>query len=301
MTNLKAKVIVTGGAGFIGSHIVDALIDLNYEVHIIDNLIAGKKENVNPRAFLHILDIREKEKLLEIFKDTEYVFHEAALPQVQFSIENPIESNDVNVNGLLNILEVCKISKVKKLIFASSCAVYGDQEILPLIETMKLNPLSPYAVQKYIGEIYCKLYSEIYNLKTVCLRYFNVYGERQSVNGSYPLVIARFLDLKRDGRSLTITGDGNNTRDYINVTDVVEANILAMESMNVGKGEIINIGTGRQFSVNEIARLIGGEVVYIEKRIEPRAIQADYTKAKDLLNWSPKISIEDGLQKLESN
>ena len=165
----KEKIIVTGGAGFIGSHLVDALVEEGYEVHVVDNLSAGKKENVNAKAILHVVDIREKEKLMPIFKDAKYVFHEAALPRVQFSIENPLETNEVNVGGLLNVLEASRLNKVKRVIFASSSSVYGDCETLPLEESFSTNPLSPYATQKYIGEIYCKLWLRIYKLETVCL------------------------------------------------------------------------------------------------------------------------------------
>ncbi len=292
------KIIVTGGAGFIGSHIVDTLINGGYEVHVVDNLSAGKKENVNPKATLHVVDIRDKDALIPIFKDAKYVFHEAAFPQVEYSIQNPIETNDINVNGTLNVLEVSKINKVRRVIFASSCAVYGDQEKMPMVEDMAVYPLSPYAVHKHIGEIYMKLYSEIYNLETVCLRYFNVYGPRQSVNGSYPLVIAKFLDLKKQNKPLMIVGTGENTRDYVNVRDIVRANILAMKGDKVGKGEVINIGTGKQYSVNQIAEIIGGPTEHIPPRIEPRCAEAGITKAKELLDWEPSVSLEEGINTL---
>ncbi len=292
------KIIVTGGAGFIGSHIVDVLVESNFEVHVVDNLSAGKIENVNKKAILHIVDICEKEKLLEIFKDAKYAFHEAGLLQVQFSIENPIVTNLVNVGGLLNVLEACRINKVKRLIFASSAAIYGDQETLPLVETLEPKPLSPYALQKYIGEKYCELYSQIYNLETVCLRYFNVYGDRQSVNGAYPLVIAKFLELKKQNKPLQIVGDGENTRDYIHVSDIARANILAMKSEKVGKGDVLNIGSGERFSVNQIAKLIGGEIQYLPPRVEPKHIVADIKKAKELLGFEPTISLPDGILEL---
>ena len=294
-----SKIIVTGGAGFIGSHIVDALVSEGYEVHVVDNMSGGKKENVNEKATLHIVDICDKEKLIEIFKNTEYVFHEAALPRVQYSIENPSETHEINVTGLLNVLEVSRINKVKRVIFASSCSVYGDQEVLPITEDMIASPLSPYAAHKYIGEVYMKLYSQIYNLETVCLRYFNVYGTRQSVEGSYPLVIARFLDLKKQRKLLQVVGDGKNTRDYVNVKDVVLANILAMRSYKVGKGEVINIGTGKQSSTNQIAEIIGGPIENIPPRIEPHNIEASIIKAKELLNWYPTIKLKEGIEELK--
>jgi len=294
-----SKIVVTGGAGFIGSHIVDRLIADGHEVHVVDNMYFGKKENVNPKAILHVVDIRDYEKLLPVFSGAEYVFHEAALLQVQYSIENPLEANEVNVQGLLNVLKASEKNKIKRLIFASSCAIYGDPETLPLVEDMNPNPLSPYAAQKYIGEVYCGLWSRIYGLETVCLRYCNVYGDRQAANGSYPLVMAKFFELKKQGKPLTITGDGKNTRDYVHVRDVVEANLKAMISNKVGKGEAINIGTGNEYSVNEIAKLVGGEVVYIEPRIEPRAISVDIKKAVELLGWHPSIKFEDGLAELK--
>jgi UDP-glucose 4-epimerase len=293
------KIIVTGGAGFIGSHIVDALINAGYEVHVIDNLSAGKKENVNPKAVLHVVDIRDKEKLIPIFKDAKYVFHEAAFPRVQYSIENPIETNEINVIGLLNVLEVSRANKVKRIIFASSAAVYGDPDKLPTKEDSALSPLSPYAVHKCIGEIYLKLYAQIYGLETVSLRYFNVYGSRLDPKGAYPLVIGYFLKRAKQGLTLSITGDGNQTRDFVHVNDVVKANILAMKSDKVGKGEIINIGTGKQYSVNQIAELIGGPKEYIPARIEPRATQADIAKAKELLNWEPAVSLEEGVEEMK--
>lgn len=293
------KVIVTGGAGFIGSHIVDALVSSGYEVHIIDNLSSGKEENVNSKATFHNVDIRDYEKLLPIFKDVKYVFHEAAYPQVQYSIENPIETHDINVNGMLNILEAGRVSGVKRLIFASSSAIYGNQDTLPIEESMEPKPLSPYGAHKYIGEVYCKLWSEIYNIETVALRYFNVYGPRQSFEGAYASVIAKFLNLRKLGKPLTITGDGNQTRDFVNVKDVASANILAMKGDKVGKGEVINIGGTNKYSVNQIAELIGGPIEYIPPRIEPKDTQADISKAKELLNWKPQVSLEEGILELK--
>ena len=293
------KIIVPGGAGFIGSHIVDALVEKGYKVHVVDNLSAGKKENVNSKAILHIVDIREKEKLIPIFKDAKYVFHEAAFPQVQYSIENPIETNDINVNGTLNVLEASRVNNVKRVIFASSSAIYGDQETLPITEDMQINPLSPYGAHKYIGEVYMKLYAQIYGLETVSLRYFNVYGPRQSANGAYASVIPKFIEFRKKNESLIITGDGEQTRDFVNVKDIVMANISAMKSNKVGKGEVINIGAGDQYSVNYIASLIGEQVEYVPPRIEPRNTQAGILKAKKFLNWEPCVILEEGIKELK--
>jgi UDP-glucose 4-epimerase len=293
-----SKIIVTGGAGFIGSHIVDALIDGGHEVHIVDDMSAGKQENVNVKAILHVVDIRDKEKLLPIFAGAEYVFHEAAVPRVQYSIENPIETHDVNVSGLLNVLEACRINKVKRLIFASSASVYGEPDVLPTREDTPINPMSPYASHKYIGEVYLKLYAKIYGLETVCLRYFNVYGPRFDPEGAYPLVIGYFLKRRKECKTLTITGDGTQTRDFVHVSDVARANILAMTGEKVGNGEIINIGGGLRYTMNYIAELIGGKIEYIAPRLEPHDTEADISKARELLNWEPKIKIEEGIKEL---
>jgi len=294
------KIIVTGGAGFIGSHIVDALIDEGYEVHIVDNMSAGKKENVNPKATLHIVDIRDKEKLISIFKNAKYVFHEAAQPRVQYSIENPIETNDVNVNGLLNVLEASRLNNIKRIIFASSSSIYGETNVLPTREDTPINPLSPYASHKYIGEVHLRLYSKIYGLETVCLRYFNVYGPRLNPEGAYPLVIGYFMKLLSQGKPLTITGDGEQTRDFVHVKDVARANLIAMKSDKVGNGEVINIGGGARYSINYIAELIGGEVEHIAPRIEPHDTLADITKAKEILGWAPSVSLEEGIKELKT-
>lgn len=293
------KIIVTGGAGFIGSHIVDALIEEGNEVHVVDDMSAGKEENVNEKATPHKVDIRDMDKLAPIFAGAEYVFHEAAMPQVQYSIDNPSVTNDINVTGMLNVLEACRLNNIKRVIFASSCSVYGNQAKMPLTEDMIADPLSPYAAHKYIGEIYFRLYSQIFNIETVCLRYFNVYGPRQSVNGAYPLVIAKFLDLLKQGKPLQIVGDGENTRDYVSVFDVARANILAMKSDNVGKGEVINIGTGVQTSVKRIAELVGGPIEYVAPRLEPKSFESDITKAKELLDWEPSIKLEDAIEELK--
>ena len=293
------KVIVTGGAGFIGSHIVDALIDAGYEVHIIDNMSAGKEENINPKAIFHKVDIRDKEILAPLFKDVKYVFHEAAMPRVQYSIENPIETHDINVNGLLNVLESCRLNNVKRLIFASSSSIYGEPDKLPTKEDMAINPMSPYAAHKYIGEVYLKLYSQIYGLETVCPRYFNVYGPRLDPEGSYPLVIGYFMKLLKQSKPLSITGDGEQTRDFVNVKDVARANLLAMKSDKVGKGEVINIGGGARYSINYIANLIGGQIEYVAPRIEPHDTEADISKARELLSWEPSVSLEEGIKELK--
>ncbi len=291
----KQKVIVTGGAGFIGSHIVDLLVESGYEVHIIDDMSAGKEENINPKAIMHKVDIRDQQKLVTIFAGASYVFHEAAMPRVQYSIENPIETNDINVNGLLSVLEACRLNRVERLVFASSSSIYGEPEVLPTTEDMDINPMSPYAVHKYIGEVYLKLYAKIYGLETVCLRYFNVYGPRINPEGAYPLVIGYFLKQLKEGKKLSITGDGEQTRDFVHVRDVASANLLAMTSDKVGKGEVINIGGGARYTINHIASLISDDVEHIAPRIEPHDTEADINKARELLGWEPTITLEEGV------
>lgn len=239
------KVVVTGGAGFIGSNLVEALVDRGYDVHVVDSLIAGKKENVHSRATLHVVDIRDRAKLEEIFIGASCVFHLAALPKVQYSIEHPDETASVNVDGTLSVLMAAHSAQVGRVVYSASSAAYGNAETMPLTENMSARPVSPYGLQKYIGELYARLWSDVYGLSTVSLRYFNVYGPRQSEEGAYALVIARFLKQRREGSAMTITGDGAQTRDFTHVRDIVRANILAAESSKVGRGEVFNIGSGR--------------------------------------------------------
>lgn len=296
---MTTKVIVTGGAGFIGSNLSDALIEKGYDVHIVDTLVGGAKDNINPKATLHQVDIRDGEKLKNVFSGASYVFHLAALPRVQYSIEHPIDTNEVNVTGTLHVLTAAKDAGVKRVIYSASSSAYGDQDKMPLEETMDARPKSPYALQKYVGELQCRLFSEIYGLSTVSLRYFNVYGPRQSAEGAYALVIAKFLKLVKEGKPMTITGDGLQSRDFTHVRDVVAANLLAMENPKVGKGEVFNIGAGKNATVNDIAKLIGGSVEYIPARMEPKHTLADNTRARTILGWNPTVVLEKGIEELK--
>ncbi|HEY9583947.1 MAG TPA: NAD-dependent epimerase/dehydratase family protein [Candidatus Paceibacterota bacterium] len=297
--NNKKKIIVTGGAGFIGSNLTDELVRLGYEVHIIDNLSAGKKENINPKAKLHIKDITKLKEIENLFKGIDFVFHLAALPRVQFSIEHPSEANDANVTGTVNVLIASQKAGVKKVIYSASSSAYGDQKIMPLRENMMANPKSPYGLQKHIGELYCKVWSDVYGLPTVSLRYFNVYGPRNNAEGAYALVIAKFIKQKQNNEVLTITGNGKQTRDFTHVRDVVKANMLAMKSKKVGKGEVINIGAGRNISINSVAKMINGSSKYIPARLEPKDTLADNKLAKKLLKWQPSVKIEEGIVELK--
>ncbi len=293
--------IVTGGAGFIGSHLVRALVKEGYTVYVIDNLVAGKKDSVDPKAKLHITDIREPKALKKIFSAAgkeALVFHLACRPRVQYSIDFPQETNEVNITGTLNVLVAARDAGSARVIYSASSSAYGEQPTLPFVETMPANPQSSYGLQKYVGELYARMFSAVYGLETVTLRYFNVYGPGQDPNGSYAQAIPKFLDQKKRGMPITITGDGEQRRDCTHVSDVVRANLLAAVSAKVGKGEVINIGGGKDYSMNEIARIIGGTVKYIPARLEPRATRADVSLAKKLLGWKPEVSLKDGIREL---
>jgi len=294
-----SKCLVTGGAGFIGSHLVDELVEKGEEVIVIDNLSTGKKENINPRSKFFQLDLRDFKTILPLFEGVDFVFHLAALPRIPLSIERPLESHENNLTATLNVLLASKEKKVKRVIYASSSSVYGQQKELPLREDMIPNPLNPYGFQKYGGEWYCKIFSHLFNLPTVCLRYFNVFGPRASEEGAYATVVGIFLRQKRNGEKLTIYGDGNQTRDFTFVKDVVKGTILASLSDKVGKGEVINIGAGKNYSINQLAEMIGGERVYLPPRKwEVRDTLADISLAKKLLNWEPQYDLESGLKEM---
>jgi len=294
------KYLVTGGAGFIGSHIVDRLVQDGNQVIVVDNFCSGKQENLNPKAKVFNLDISDsanKEKITSLMSDCAGVFHLAALARVQPSIEDPVAFNKANVDGTLNILICAKNAGIKRVVYSASSSAYGEACIFPTPENHPTDPLSPYGLQKLIGEQYCKVFYHCYGLETVSLRYFNIYGERQSLNGAYCLVMGIFANQRINNNPLTIVGDGEQRRDFTYVGDAVEANILAMNSKNVGSGESINIGNGNNRSVNEIADLIGGDKIYLEKRLEPQKTLADNSKAKKLLNWEPTTLVEDWIPK----
>lgn len=293
------KFIVTGGAGFIGSHLTDRLIKEGHQVRVIDDLSLGKEEFVNEQAEFFQYDIGNLEAIKPVFKGMDGVFHLAADPRLPISIERPAETHRINVTGTLNVLISAQEAGVKKIVFSSSAAVYGGENKMPLSEEATCEPSSPYGLHKLTGERYCRLYSKLFNLPTICLRYFNVYGSRKLDTGSYPLVIPVFLGQKKRGKKLTITGDGEQTRDYVHVSDVVEANWLAFES-DLNGGEVVNIGSGKKTSVNEIADLIGGEREFLAPRPgEQRDSQADISKAKTFLGWEPTVDFKQGLEELK--
>jgi UDP-glucose 4-epimerase len=295
------RYLVTGGAGFIGGHIVDALIARGDSVRILDNFSTGHRANVHPSAELHEGDLTRPTDVARACVGVDGIFHVAALPRIPLSIAEPQRTHDSNVNGTLNLLVAAKDAGVKRIVYSASSSAYGNQSVLPLVETMQAAPTNPYGLQKYIGELYMTVFASIYGMQTVSLRYFNVYGPRMATEGAYVTVMSAFLRQRAAGEPLTITGDGEQTRDFTHVRDVVVANILAMESPNVGKGEVVNIGAGENHSVNEIANAVGGPVVHIAPRPgEMRNTLADTTRAKALLGWEPRVRFVEGLGELLS-
>jgi nucleoside-diphosphate-sugar epimerase len=227
------------------------------------------------------------------------VVHLAALPRVQFTIDEPIEAQEVNVNGTLSVLEAMRSAGVPRIVFATSAAVYGDQETMPLTESMPAQPKSPYGLHKYMGERMLKLWHELYGIESVSLRFFNVYGPHLDPEGAYALAIGRFLKLRAEGKPITITGDGEQTRDFVHVRDVADAIVRASADSRVGGGEVFNVGTGTDTSINTLAALIGGPLEYIPPRIEPRAARADISHIREALGWQPKVALADGIAELK--
>lgn len=298
------KIVITGGAGFIGSNMARTLSKEN-KVTVIDDLSTGYIKNIqgfidsNAIGFVKG-SITDLDLLQEIFKDVDYVFHEAAIPSVPRSIKDPISSNFVNVNGTLNVLVAARDNNVKKIVYASSSSVYGDTPTLPKKEDMQTYPLSPYAVCKLTGEYYCQIFNNIYSLPTASLRYFNVYGPRQDPLSEYAAVIPKFITCILNEESPIIYGDGEQTRDFTFIEDVVQANILAAESDATG---VFNIAGGKRISINDLVRSI---TVVTEKDIEPVYNDprpgdilhslADISKAKEQFHFNPKFTMDNGLE-----
>jgi len=296
--------LVTGGAGFIGSHITEELIKRGDDVVILDNMYSGRQVNLaaNPKAVFVEGSIMDTDVLDSIC--TEYniegIFHLAAVASVQKSIENPVLVHDVNVTGTLNVLEVARKHGVRKVVLSASAAAYGDNPVFPKREDMLPEPLSPYAVSKIASEMYCKTYAELYDLQTVSLRYFNVFGPRQDPNGEYAAVIPKFTEKICAGESPTVFGDGNQTRDFVFVKDVARANILAMDSDVCG---LFNIGTGVQTSLNDLAKMIMDAAgISVEMKYEAaregdvRYSVADISKAERELGYKPEWDLGEGVR-----
>jgi UDP-glucose 4-epimerase len=289
---------VTGGAGFIGSHLVDALIERGLRVRVIDNLGTGRREHINPAAELVDCDIRSAEALSGVFDRVDCVFHAAAMPRVMLSIERPVETHLVNVVGTLNVLLAARDAGVRRFIYSGSSSVYGEQSSLPMVESMLPNPLNPYALQKLAGEQYTRMFHRLFGMETLTLRYFNVFGPRMASEGAYATVIGAFIEQRRAGRPLTIHGDGSQSRDFTHVRDVVQANLAAMECA-VADGRAINIGRGRAMSVNQVAALIGGPTINLPPRPgDPHDTLADIDQALSFLGWHPQVETEAGIREL---
>lgn len=289
--------LVTGGAGFIGSHLVEALLKDGHKVKVIDNLSTGKRERVPAGAAEFIqADFTKLDEIAPHFMGVDGVFHVGALPRIPFSIEHPIPAAEANVMGTLNVFVAARDAKVKRVVYSASSSAYGAQETLPLHPDMPANPLNPYALHKYIGEKIAEQFNRFYGMETASLRYFNVYGPRMADEGAYVTVISHFKRQKKEGKPLVIHGDGEQTRDFTHVFDVVRANMLAMQSPKVGKGEVMNVGAGENWSINYIADQFGGPKEYAEGRKgEARHTKADYSRTEELIGWKPSIRFPDGL------
>ena len=299
------RYVVTGGAGFIGSHIVEELLLRNEKVAIIDNFSTGKRDNVKPfegTAEIIDTDLANAKNLAQIIKDADYVIHQAAIPSVPKSIIDPVKSHHANVNGTLQLLVACREAGVKRVVYASSSSLYGDSPTLPKHEGMMPNPLSPYGAQKLFAEMYCQVFTKAYGLETVSLRYFNVFGPRQDATSQYSGVLALFIPAVLQGRRPTIYGDGEQSRDFTYVKNVVEANLLACKAPGVG-GQVFNVACGDRITVNsmlqQINKITGKDIspVYAEARAgDIKHSQADVRLAKERIGYHAKVSFEEGLR-----
>jgi UDP-glucose 4-epimerase len=291
--------LVTGGAGFIGSNLVDKLIDLGHNVICIDNESAECHEQFywNPKASNYKYDICDYDKIENLFNGVDYVFHIASDARIQPAILNPKKSIQSNAIGTANVLELSRLAKVKKFVYSSTSSAYGKKSILPNIETQASDPLTPYSAAKVFGENLARVYYNLYGLETVSLRYFNVYGDRQPLKGQYAPVIGLFLKQYHEGKPLTVVGDGSQRRDFTHISDVVQANILASEIKD-GFGEVYNIGYGSNYSILDIANMISNDIKFIPSRVgEVQETLASNSKFKDLTGWMPKVSLIEWFQK----
>ena len=310
------KILVTGGAGFIGSNLCDALLERNYEVHCMDNLLTGKYSNIshligNPRFTFFETDIRSMDACKEAMNGCDIVAHLAALGSVPRSINDPLTTNSINIDGFLNVIHTAKELDIKRFVFAASSSTYGDSASLPKVEDIIGNPLSPYAVGKYVNELYAHVYALNYGLSYIGLRYFNVFGKRQDPHGAYAAVIPKFIQQFLDGEAPTINGDGTNTRDFTHIENVVDATVLAIENTKVdADNQIYNVAYGSSTSLNELVSLIKDAIALrkpqatlpkvsygpFRKGDIPHSL-ASIDKIKTNLDYSPSVSIKEGIQK----
>ncbi len=305
--SLTSKFLITGGAGFIGSNIADELLRQGAKVVILDNFLTGFRENleeINGDFDFIEGDLNDERKLKQAVAGIETVFHQAALPSVPRSVENPHETHEACVNGTFNLLLRAKENNVRRLIYAASSSAYGDQKTLPKVETMLPEPLSPYAAAKLMGEYYCQVFSRVYNLETICLRYFNVFGPRQNPSSQYSGVISRFIDSLMSGKTPVIFGDGEQSRDFTFIANVVDANVKAAQTTE-GIGTVMNAANGERISLNELLEVLkkitAQETVAAEYQPERKGdvkhSQADNRRAVECLGYEKRVGLEEGLRK----
>lgn len=305
--SLTSKVLVTGGAGFIGSNLADELIKQGAKVKIIDNLVTGFHENLaeitGDFEFVEG-DLNDDEKLKKAVEDVEVIFHQAALPSVPRSVDNPLETHQACVNGTFNVLLKAKEAGVRRVVYAASSSAYGNQKISPKVETMRPEPLSPYAAAKLMGEYYCQVFNNVYGLETLCLRYFNVFGPRQNPSSQYSGVISRFVDALMGNKIPIIFGDGETSRDFTFVANVVNANINAAQTTQ-GIGQVMNVANGERITLNELLEVLKKitgrteiQAEYLPERVgDVKHSLADVSCAKECINYQKLVGLEEGLQK----
>jgi nucleoside-diphosphate-sugar epimerase len=298
------RYLVTGGAGFIGSHIVKRLVDAGEFVRVVDNLSTGLSDRLaNVRDSIEFVkgDLAEEQVSDSVVKGIDYVLHQAAVPSVQRSVIDPLGTNRANVTATLNLLESCRKERVRRVVYAASSSAYGDTEVLPKTEGMPARPLSPYALQKLVGEYYCKLYYDLYGLETISLRYFNVFGPNQDPHSEYSAVIPKFITRLLARKPLTVYGDGEQSRDFTYIENVVEANLLAARAIGA-PGNVCNIGCGERISLNSLIRLmeeitgVPADVNYAEAKLgDVRHSLADIGLARSLVTYEPKVMVKEGM------
>jgi nucleoside-diphosphate-sugar epimerase len=300
------RYLVTGGAGFIGSNTVDELVRRGHSVVVLDDLSAGKEENlaeVRNKISFFKGSITDLEAVRRAMHEAEYVLHLAARTSVPRSVKDPLETNRINTDGTLNVLWAARDAKVKRVVFAASSSAYGDTPAMPKVENMKPAPISPYGVSKYVGELYTQVFGRCYGLENVSLRYFNVFGPRQDPGSPYSGVLSKFIACCLEGAQPVVFGDGEQSRDFTYVENVVQANLLACEAPGAS-GKVLNVGTGARFTLNEMLRLLGqiaGKT--LEARYDPpregdiRDSQADLTQSREVLGYDPKVGFQEGLRR----
>jgi UDP-glucose 4-epimerase len=302
----KRRALVTGGAGFIGSHLVDALLAAGWQVRVLDDFSSGREGNLamaRDRIELLRADLADPQVAERAVGGVDVVFHQAAIPSVPRSVAEPLRTHRANVDATLALLDAARHAGVRRMVYAASSSAYGDTEVLPKVETMAANPRSPYALQKYAGEVYCRLYHELYGLETVSLRYFNIFGPRQDPNSTYAAVVPRFAVACLRGESPSIHGDGEQSRDFTFVGDAVAANLAAADAPKAA-GHVINVAGGQRVTLNRlletIQRLIGSDVTPIHGPIRAGDVRhslADLRCARELLGWAPSVPLEEGLRR----